>query len=324
MTLDADGKEIPDGATPAVDEAAAAEAVRLADVEARARLMGWKDKSEFDRPPERWVDAETFVARGENILPVLKENLHRVEAALSDANRKIADMQADSAANAKAVEHIREMGVTAEVRAFERAKREIERERRETQKRLDEAAATADVAGVRTASAELAALKDPEPPKPAPEAPRREAPAPAPVVADVSEAAAVAKFAADNASWFKPNSEAGDYASARYGSLLKERPGLSHTERLDEVRKAVVRRFPEVFENPAAREAPRVAAPSGTGPTGGGRKRGWTFDDLPPDVKAVADKTIADLAKGYKGPKDKAYGRQDYVNTYFAGQEPPR
>ena len=322
MTLDAD-KDKPEGEAPEADAAAAAEAARRADVEARARLMGWKDKSEFDRPPERWVDAETFVARGENILPVLKENLHAMEEKLGTANKRIADMQAEFAANAKAVEHIREMSVTAEVRAFERAKREIARERADAQRRLDEAAATADVAGVRAASAEIAALKDPEPPKPVPETPKPAATAPAPVVADVSEVAAVAKFAADESRWFRNGSEAGDFASARYGVLLKEQPGLSHTERLAEVKRSVVRRFPELFENRAAAEAPRVATPTGA-PVGGTRKKGWTAADLPADVRAVAEKTVADLAKGYKGPKDKAYTLQNYVDTYFAGQEPPR
>jgi len=48
--------------------------------EERARKMGWAPKEEFRGDPERWVDAETFLDRGENIMPILKERLGKMEA----------------------------------------------------------------------------------------------------------------------------------------------------------------------------------------------------------------------------------------------------
>ena len=33
----------------------------MADVEARAREMGWKPQEEFHGDPSRWVDAEAYV-----------------------------------------------------------------------------------------------------------------------------------------------------------------------------------------------------------------------------------------------------------------------
>jgi len=45
----------------------------------KARRMGWVPKEEFRGDPEKWVEAETFIERGENIMPVLKENYERLD-----------------------------------------------------------------------------------------------------------------------------------------------------------------------------------------------------------------------------------------------------
>ena len=41
----------------------------MADAETAAREMGWRPKEEFRGEAEKWVDAETFVSRGEHFLP---------------------------------------------------------------------------------------------------------------------------------------------------------------------------------------------------------------------------------------------------------------
>lgn len=47
------------------------------DFEAEARIQGWRPQEEFRGDPSKWTDAETFVKRGEEILPfVKKENAH--------------------------------------------------------------------------------------------------------------------------------------------------------------------------------------------------------------------------------------------------------
>jgi hypothetical protein len=44
------------------------------NVEVQARELGWSPKEEFKGDPERWIDAETFVKRGEELMPILKAN----------------------------------------------------------------------------------------------------------------------------------------------------------------------------------------------------------------------------------------------------------
>lgn len=102
--------------------------------EDRAMAMGWTPKSQFKGDPERWVDAETFVKRGEEFLPFLKANNRRLEQALERTRadlKQLADHHSKTAA-----------------REYQRALNDI-------QARLDEAAANGDVQGVREATDEL-------------------------------------------------------------------------------------------------------------------------------------------------------------------------
>jgi hypothetical protein len=44
--------------------------------------MGWVPQERFRGDPEHWVDAETFLRKGEEVMPILKANNRRLEEAL--------------------------------------------------------------------------------------------------------------------------------------------------------------------------------------------------------------------------------------------------
>ena len=295
-----------------VAEEADKEAARAAGIEARARVFGWKDKSEFDRPPERWVDAGEYLRRQETNLPVLKENLHRLEGMYGTTKSELDGVKADNAALRASVDHLRDLTLTAETRAFERAQKEI-------RGRIAESAKVADVPAVEAATKELAELKAPVA---APPVAKPTAVANAP---DPAELAAVQRFTAENAAWFGEGKDevATAVAVAEYGRQMK-RAGLTPEARLAEARKAVEKRFPEHFApaekpvvpaNPAASRPAAVATPSGAG--GGsppaGKDGGWSL--IPADVRAAADKMIADVNKGRKDGK--LFTRKEYAETYL-------
>jgi hypothetical protein len=52
--------------------------------------MGWVPSDEFRGDADRWVDAETFLERGENIMPILKERLGKME---TDLGAKTAELE---------------------------------------------------------------------------------------------------------------------------------------------------------------------------------------------------------------------------------------
>lgn len=67
------GTAIPGEAPPASgesQEASAPEGVTSAEINARA--LGWRPQEEFRGDPEKWVDAQTFIERGEQVMPLLK------------------------------------------------------------------------------------------------------------------------------------------------------------------------------------------------------------------------------------------------------------
>lgn len=61
----------------------------MSDIESQARQMGWKPQEEFKGDPDKWVDAETYVERGEHVLPLLQANNRRLQQDLLTRDQKI-------------------------------------------------------------------------------------------------------------------------------------------------------------------------------------------------------------------------------------------
>lgn len=55
------------------------------DFEKEAKREGWRPQEDWSGDPEQWVDAKTFVERGENIAGILKKRLEGVETRLNKA-----------------------------------------------------------------------------------------------------------------------------------------------------------------------------------------------------------------------------------------------
>lgn len=252
-------------------------------VEDRALMMGWTPKDQFKGDPEKWVDAETFVKRGEEFLPFLKANNRRLEQALERESAKRASLEK---AVSKAIEHVSK----AEAKAYERAMRDI-------QARLDEAAAAGDVQGVREATDELVEL--------------------------AAEAKAEAKPAKDAApepnpdfeAWREENEWYGrDKAlSAAFDALCKEVYEEGYTKPKAGLKEAMSRlkdEFPHKFTKPENPNRRQPAAVEGSGSTI--RPRGKTYGDLPPEAKAMCDELCRDI---------KGFTREKYVREFFAAED---
>lgn len=62
------------------------------ELEQEATQLGWVPQAQFKGDPEKWIDAETFVKRGKEILPILRKNNEllqsKIEVQLAE-NRRI-------------------------------------------------------------------------------------------------------------------------------------------------------------------------------------------------------------------------------------------
>lgn len=227
-------------------------------IEDRAKEMGWRPLSEFKGDESRFVDAETFVKKGEEVLPIVRANAKKAEEALAKANAEIAEMK-DS------FKEFRKYHSQTEQRALDRARKELERE-------MSEAVEAKDHRAVREIAADMAALSkdvqtdDQGNPYQSPD-----------------HAKTLNAWRGENP-WFGADSVMTAAANAVANEL--EQSGVKGAEQLAEVAKRMRAEFPHKFEN-ANRRTP--AAVEGSTPT---RKPGKTWADLPPEARAIADKWV--------------------------------
>ncbi len=236
------------------------------ETEARARRMGWRPKDEYTesgRDASKWVDADEFVRRGEESLPVLRERLRKQEKIIEAQDKKMEE------GNKLLRELVTHQKAQTEA-AVKKAIKELKAERRE-------AAAAGEADKVEELSEEIGkaedSLKQKEEKKgdDKPSIPQE-----------------VVDWAEENASWFKTDRTMNAYATAVYGDLIED-SSLTEKQRLAKVKAEVVKRFPEKFGNQRRNEPPAVESGQG----GGGRKptgKGW--NDIPAEERALASRLI--------------------------------
>jgi hypothetical protein len=227
-------------------------------IEERARDMGWRPKEEFKGDEAKWVDAETFVQKGEEVLPIVRANAKKLEVANEALKAELAEMRSS-------FKDFKKYHSQTEQRALEKARRELERE-------MAEAVEAKDHKAVREIAAEMADLsKDVRTdgdgnPYETPE-----------------HTKALSAWKSDNA-WFGSDKVMTLAANVIADEL--EAGGVKGAEQLAEVAKRIRSEFPHKFENERRKQASAV---EGSTPQ---RKAGKTRADLPAEARAHMDKWV--------------------------------
>ena len=89
--------------------------------EERARAQGWRPKDEYNGDPDRWVDAEAFVKRGEEELPVVRERNRHLESRVTELNQKLEQ-------TASTIANMERMNRVAVQRAVQREREQLAQE----------------------------------------------------------------------------------------------------------------------------------------------------------------------------------------------------
>lgn len=246
------------------------------DVEADARSQGWTPKEDFKGDEARWVDAETFVKRADEVMPLLKKQKQHFQNENATLKRDLKNLLG------------RFEGV--EKRAYEKAMADIEG-------RMDSAAEVGDVAGVKKAREELIDLK-------------RETQQGAPVATELEAEEAALEWRERN-TWYDSDPLARSYADL----VAKQNVNLAKTMRPSEyyamVEEKVRERYGDRLDAVADDEVkpkPRKALSAVEAPRSGRRSSARTAADLPADAVRTADrfirmgiiKTREDYAKTYQ------------------------
>lgn len=102
------------------------------DYEAEARAQGWRPQEEFKGDKERWVDAETFVKRAEEVLPLIKHQNQNLKRQLEILERQVKKLtRAEQVAFDAGVESVkarmREAVETGDVDAFDKLSERLDK-----------------------------------------------------------------------------------------------------------------------------------------------------------------------------------------------------
>ena len=242
--------------------------------EDRARRSGWRPKEEYSGPADRWVDAKTFNERAERELPIMRERFKKLDSAFAKQELELTATKSQvTEANVRIKEttdvllEVREMAKQAEDRAYNRAMRELkEQERR--------AVETSDVAAydrIKYEQDQLARDRAVAPPARQPD----------PVVAPPAPVGPPANpvidgWIADNP-WFKSDAVLNVFAIDMDSAVQREHPEFSLIEKLNEVKRRTVDKFPEKFGNTRRAAPPAVLQSSAPAP----RNKTKGVKDLP-------------------------------------------
>lgn len=274
-------------------------------VEAKARGLGWVPEAEFRGDKAKWVDAPTFVQRGEEIMPILRENNRRLEGEVETLRAQVADGAAaikesqtamqDLIANQTAATLTAVKDTKARLRASLRAAREandfdlIE----EIEDQLDD---------VRDTERKIEAK-----PKTTP------APSPQPTAAPAVDPEWAA-WQREN-SWFGKDKRRTALTMAEAAELREDpaNKGLMGRAFYDKAAEAA-----DLILNPKAAHSKvetNNSSATPAGDKGGGGKK--SYADLPADAKAACDSDEKKLVGKNKAFKDQAAWRAHYVEQFF-------
>lgn len=271
-------------------------------VEQAAREMGWRPQAEFRGDASKWVDAETFVSRGENFIPILRADREKLRGEVADTRAALTKTQELLEASQEAINELKRYHTEDTQRQVEKAKKDLVKQLRQAREDGDveaEVEIQDELTKIRTAQAA---------PAPAPAPKPAATPTPAPATDPEFDA-----WVVDN-TWFKDNPRLRGLTLGIAEELRSKQPGLK-----GKAFYAAIDSEMAEYLDPPARGADKVGG--GRGPTGGGSSsRQKSYTDLPADAKAACDEYAAKLVGPGRAHKDLASWQAQYAKDYFAAE----
>lgn len=257
------------------------------DYESEARAQGWVAQEEYRGSERDWVDAETFVKRGREILPIVRKNNEKLLKELQEA-RKIAE---EARSTAKEFQKFQKEQYERKAKDLEAQMAAIKAARREAITAGDGDRVIELEEAQDALKEEIAITKEQarvEPPKPE----VREEPKP-----DASLQAWL-----DRNDWFGVDKRTTGIANGLGEALRAENPNLVGQAFLDKLDEELATTLPDKFGKK------RVANPmdGGTPSTGRPTKSKQSYDNLPAEAKSACDRFV----------KQGLMSREEYVADY--------
>ena len=279
------------------------------EVEVKAKEMGWSPKEEFRGDPDRWIDAETFVKRGEELMPLLKATTKKQSEELRAVRGELKETRDMLAAATDAIEALKE---TTSQAALEK----VREKRTELKKALVEARSDNDVDKELEIQEKIAettnALKASETAagtKTAAKAAAGDQPK------DFTQTPEWKEWVGENP-WFGPDKRKTSLALGIAQDLREKgetAQGKAFFNKVTEELNSMlgIRKDPQ-------REAPaKVEGDARGSHGGGGNGSGKSYSDLPADAKTACENAASRVVGKGRAYADMAEWRKAYVQKYF-------
>lgn len=272
------------------------------EIQARAEKMGWIPPSRFKGDPERFVDADSYIERGETILPIVKEHNRRLESELASVRAEARATAEALKAAQTAIEEIEERHTVATQKAVEEARAQVKAQ-------LAAASEAGDHIGVAELTDQLTKLNQAEdaagPQKKEPRAAEPQAFTPPPEMVE----------------WNKENPWFGKdrRKTALALGIAQELRDAGETAQGRAFFDKVAEELEQTLGKPLREEPPasKVEGARSFGEGGGGRSGGKGFESLPADAKAACDADARRFVGPGKKYKDVTAWRKRYAEIYY-------
>lgn len=237
------------------------EAPQTSASDEEARLMGWVPKEEFRGPEDHWIDSESFLDRGRQILPIVKKNNQEL-------TKKLLALEAKDRERDTTVAEWKEFMQEAQKREREQFNHQIAVLRDQKKQAISDG----DGEAVVEIDDAIDAIKDKQ----------REVKAPIQVPTVQAPDPAFVAFTAENP-WYGIDEDKTAYANGIGPAVRAAHPHLVGKDFLDMVAARVATKFPTATSRASSVES------SGT-PTA---KRGkHSYTSLPEEAKKAHDKFV--------------------------------
>jgi len=260
------------------------------EVRHEAESQGWVPKDRFRGNESDWVDADTFVKRGREILPILRKNNENLMKDLNATKEQLRDFR-------EAAEEFKKF----QRESYERKASDYEKRIAEIKESRAQAISDGDGQKVNALDDALDLAKDEL--KEAKQA-----------VKDVVSTPEIPETPAsvdpnlqvwlDRNNWFGQDKRLTTVANGIGESLRLEFPGLKGQPFLDKLDEVLQEEFPDKFGKKKQSPSSRVESGSGRQSSSGGSAQ--SYDNLPPEAKAACDRFV----------KQKLMTREAYVADF--------
>ena len=259
------------------------------EVVQEASSQGWVPKERFRGNESDWVDADVFVKRGREIMPILRKNNENLMKDLNQTREQLKEFR-------EAADEFKKF----QKDNYERKVNEYEKRIQDLKDNRAQAISEGDGQRVNALDDALDEAKEGfKEAKAAVKTAEKTPAAPAPTTIDPSLQVWI-----DKNDWFGQDRRMTAVANGIGESIRAEFPDLKGQPFLDKLDEVLSEEFPAKF---GAKKGSRTSpVESGSGRQSRGSSNAQSYDNLPPDAKAACDKFV----------KQKLMTRDEYVKSY--------